>query len=176
MFWDNFWPNFFADLSVGLILGLGVALWLSRRETEAEKTKRKKDLLRMVKKELEDNKNHLRQNSEKIRDEGKLFSPCLPGLKDEYWRVLSDGGEIKWISDDFELLEKMSVAYHYIGSVKKTELDFNDAVLDLREYSSLATSSNERRKRTLRLWLLDGYGNVEKYAKEVIENIDPLIG
>jgi hypothetical protein len=130
----------------------------------------------MIKKELNDNLLQIKGVKDyQLHHENRMYNPILPGLKDEYWRVLSDGGEIKWVSDDFVLLERMSIVFHYIGSVKRLEHKFNDTILGFQSFRNINGEVNERVKRSIRITLLDGYNNVEKYTNEVLKRIEDLV-
>jgi hypothetical protein len=122
-FLDNSMGNWFATMT-GVIVGIPIALWLSRRQQKEQEKKeqearerealvRKTKILRLVKTELEHNRDQLLASKEEGVTQRVVF---VNGLKDELWSAFSDGGELQWIRD-LQLLYVISFAYHYIRRV-----------------------------------------------------------
>jgi hypothetical protein len=112
-----------AATMIGVIVGVPIALWLGsfqqmeqerkeRNKNELEALARKSKILKLIKKELEYNREQLL--AAKIEVDGVPKRVVfLEGLKDELWNAFSDGGELEWIKD-LQLMDAISFAYHYI--------------------------------------------------------------
>jgi hypothetical protein len=121
-FLENFIGNWAATM-IGVVVGIPIALWLSRlqqkeqerKEQEREKQEalaRKSKILKLIKKELEYNRDQLLASRIEVDGVPKRVV-FLEGLKDELWNAFSDGGELEWIKD-LQLMDVISFAYHYI--------------------------------------------------------------
>jgi hypothetical protein len=126
---DNFLGDALATI-IGVIIGIPIALWLGRkqqkdqeeRERQAEQresAERKAKILKLIKRELEHNREHIVE-SEKRNGRKEEKEPPIRGFKDELWRAFSDGGELEWITD-LDLLHFVSQAYHYIRVASELE-------------------------------------------------------
>ncbi|MBI5476255.1 MAG: hypothetical protein HY964_05905 [Ignavibacteriales bacterium] len=109
MDFSQFWSDFLSTV-LGVALALVGAIKLekyaqSRQEKLrfAEKEKRSKLILNLIKNELDYNLTAL------VKIDDNIFS-TYNYLRIESWKSFSDGGEIKWI-DDPELLNIISTAY-----------------------------------------------------------------
>ena len=116
-FWKSFLSNAFATF-FGAIIGIPIALWINRRQQKAseksekeqatiETKKQEEEILRLIEAELLFNKKLIQAAINPTKDMAILYS-----LKDESWKVLSNGGEVHWIQD---LVLRDSVAYAYYG-------------------------------------------------------------
>lgn len=118
----SFWKDFVSNLSatlLGVALGIPIALWISRFQERRTEKERKRNVLEKLKKELLENLKYLRMREDEKLDIDHLAEALFfaSGLKDEVYRVISDGGELEWIKD-LDLLETISSAYYFIRDIK----------------------------------------------------------
>ena len=120
-FRDAFGSNFLATVA-GVALGVPIAVWLTLKEAdevgktakaqeEAQSARRRKEILTVIQLELTENKEALLAR----RTSGSRGF-VIPFLGDEVWAAMSDGGELRWISDP-NLLRKIARSYWYIRTV-----------------------------------------------------------
>lgn len=120
----NFFENFFSNLLstlLGAIVGVPIALFLYHHQKKDEIEQRHNDqikrqikILQLLKGELESNQRTLTEINADFRftsENFKLLFYVAYKLKDAYWKALSNGGEIQWITD-VELLNKLAWVYH----------------------------------------------------------------
>jgi hypothetical protein len=73
---------------------------------------RKTKILKLVKGELEDNLQKLRE-----RGNGEVRQLVfVKRFKNELWKAFPDGGELRWIRD-LQLLDALATAYHFIAGL-----------------------------------------------------------
>lgn len=117
---QNTMANWLATMigaAVGVLIGLEVYRWQQGQEQNAkeeEENTHKTQILAAILRELMDNRKALAARREKPPQERSIYLGFR--LKDELWKALSDGGELRWIVD-LSLLESIADAYHYIKSV-----------------------------------------------------------
>lgn len=117
-FFPDFVSNFIATL-IGLIFGIPLGLEVDRRiEREKEKGKEREVLFLLVQ-EMQGNLINLeewkRPSSE--RDFMEQVTNLIGGVRDEFWRALSDGGEIGCIKDPNQL-HSIADAYYSISAIR----------------------------------------------------------
>jgi hypothetical protein len=111
------WLATMIGAGVGVLIGLEVDRWQQGREQMAKKEEtscQETQVLNAILRELMDNRKALAARREKMPQERSILLGLT--LKDELWNALSDGGELRWITD-LTLLESIAAAYHHIRSV-----------------------------------------------------------
>lgn len=124
--------------AVGVLAGVPFALWIVRLGGEltaaqaiAEAAARRRTVLGVLTVELADNLEQLRgERSKRPRPDP------VPLLRDETWRALADGGQLRWIEDP-ELIGRLARAYHRIGTTTLLERQ----ILELRSNPLWRTTS-----------------------------------
>ena len=122
-FYSAFLANFLSTLA-GFVLGVPVAIWLALRqarqqrdaaEEEAERlsVRRRNDVLRAIRKELAEDRATLTNDR---GDAEGAWEFAVPFLMDEVWTAMSDGGQLKWITDT-AVLRQLARAYVFIKTI-----------------------------------------------------------
>jgi len=168
MFWENFLPNFLSDLAAGVILGFVLALYIENRQKIGERKKQREELLILVKKELMMNYESIDTRIEKLERE---YIVEFPGLKDEYWSVMSNTGQLSSVIQDAQLMERLSKAYYLIKAIKFVEQQYyqvrSNARSLLRIEEQVAEITNP-----LRNDLINGYKTLRKYMELFLKKED----
>jgi hypothetical protein len=136
-FEQSFLANFLATLA-GVAVGVPVAIWLTLHDANEQRkladqqerdraSGRRQDVLTAVRHELDENKVALAER----RKTGKR-ELIVPFLQDEVWAAMSDGGELRWITDA-ALLRQMARSYHFI----RTAIFLETQVFEVRFYAGL---------------------------------------
>lgn len=114
--WDAYWSGAlpaFAAIAGGVPIALRLAQLgeegARKRETEAAAARRSL-VLEVIRNELRENLDELQG----VRAQRPRLL-VIPSLKDEVWRALGLGGELRWV-DDPELIERLARAYHRIST------------------------------------------------------------
>ncbi|MBN2501265.1 MAG: hypothetical protein JXB38_10845 [Anaerolineales bacterium] len=130
-FWVGFFQNLASDILVALFIGIVVTFYLSKREDIEQREKRKNEILGLLLNELSGNLTEIETNEGKLQGNNwSNWNTLLPGLKDETWKAISEGGEVKWLDAELlGLLNRFTIIYHYISSVKFHEREFNLALM-----------------------------------------------
>ncbi|MCA3288008.1 MAG: hypothetical protein ING09_15790 [Roseomonas sp.] len=122
-FWDGLVGNLVATL-LGIIAGVPVALHLERRRAanEAKEKKReeiriKKEMLTLLREELQDNSNRLQR-----RVDLKPSIPIEP-LKMSSWVALRESGDLKYISEP-NLISCIANFYRFLAIIQDREEHF----------------------------------------------------
>jgi hypothetical protein len=168
---DNFLGDALATV-IGAIIGIPIALWLGRRQQkeqeererqaeQRESAERKAKILRLIKRELEHNREHIIED-EKRNERKEEKGPPIRGFKDELWRAFSDGGELEWITD-LDLLHSISQAYHYIRVASELE------GLYLQYHYYPGTYPQPRREESIP-------GRLDRFEKIVLRFIEKALG
>jgi hypothetical protein len=162
----------------GAIIGIPIALALNRKQQKEqeeieqqaknqEASERKAKILKLVKEELEHNRDHIRKSQEDPNgvSEGVIHPN---GLKDELWNAFSDGGELEWIRD-LQLLHIVSLAYHYIRRAAYLERLY----LQYKYYPGTRADSNRfPGEAGLSKWLTQLYPTVLDFIEKALKEID----
>ena len=175
-FLDNSMGNCFATMT-GVIVGIPIALWLSRRQQKEQEKKeqearereasiRKTKILRLVKTELEYNRDQLLAGKEETDGVTKRVV-FVNGLKDELWSAFSDGGELQWIRD-LQLLHVISFAYHYIRRVIYLEKIY----MEVKHFPGLPSPYPTTPSEDLIRGLIDFDPVVLQSIEQALEEID----
>jgi len=142
-FWDNAIGNLLATV-LALVAGIPVALWIDRfikRREEKEKysleRKREKELLELVKEELDFSSARLNDRS---KDKGSL--PIQP-LKTDLWEAASSSGAIHLIENP-KLLNRIASAYYVLKTVKRIEEECHKALRGATVTFSDGTTATQR--------------------------------
>lgn len=122
-FWDGLVGNLVATL-LGIIAGVPVALHLERRRApnEAEEERReeiriKRELLKLLREELQDNSKRLQQRT--------ALTDTIPTepLKTSIWEALRDSGDLKYVSEP-SLISCIANAYRLLVIIYNREENF----------------------------------------------------
>ncbi len=152
-FWDNAMGNMFATI-LALIAGIPIALWIDRRIKLGEEERtyiyarmREKDLLELIKEELQFSLNSLFLQGKK----GNSTSMIIQPLKSDLWESLTASEEIKYIEDP-NLLNRIASAYYVLKIVKGIE---EQAYVALRTSAIQVTLPDGTKKSGFQLLLED---------------------
>jgi hypothetical protein len=137
-FWQNTVSNFIATF-FGLFFGIPIALWINNIQQEIiddnEKSKSNKEARQRRKLILDSLRTELNGDYELLKDypgytitnksfDWLYFFSTAPSI--EFWRSLSNSGELRWI-EDADLLMHIAWAYHSIEQVKGSGQLFVDS-------------------------------------------------
>lgn len=137
-FWQNTVSNFIATF-FGLFFGIPIALWINHLQQESidenEKLKSNEEARQRRKIILTSLRTELNGDYELLKDypgytityksfDWLYFFATAPSI--EFWRSLSNSGELRWI-EDADLLMHIAWAYHSIEQVKVSGQLFVDS-------------------------------------------------
>jgi hypothetical protein len=112
---------------IGAIFGIPIALWVNTNLQNVEIKQRRSSLLKTIKGELVRNLDVAKHSLEIFERDGHTVSPTL--MKNEFWNAITYGGEIRWISDDIELIGMIAAIYHNIYKATLLELRYYDILV-----------------------------------------------
>lgn len=164
-YWFGFTQNFSSDLIAGIVIGSILAFYISRRERAQQKQQRKDEIIRLLLQELNDNLSEISRNEEKLKGTSwQTWEALFPGLKNETWKAISEGGEVKWLdAESIGLLNHLSIIYHYLARVKMLEQEFSIALMRHK------ASGSGYEIIMLQPAIIDGYQKIKKYTIELLE-------
>jgi len=176
VFRDSAMGNLFATM-VGALIGILIALEINRQQQETQERKEaefqeqeendhKAKILKLVKSELEYNRNSLTERQPKKEGESQR-KVLLPRLKDELWNAFSDGGELQWIKD-LQLLDFISTAYYHVRTIIFLEEKYFEAV----HYPGMVVQQNKYPKDYILGYLATTDPEVLKHIEEALGEID----
>lgn len=123
----DFWSNLAATI-IGVVVGIPIALLVNDIIQKSETKKQKKQILISIKGELILNLRAATNILEVFERDGHLVS--TPFMKDEFWKTITHGGEFQWISQDIDLVGKLSGIYHSIYISKFLEIHYYDLMIN----------------------------------------------
>lgn len=178
-FWDNAVGNLLATV-IALIAGIPVALWIDRqiKKNEDEKKylserKKEKDILLLIKEELEFSYKSLFLNGKK----GNTTSMTIQPLKSDLWDALISSEETKHI-ENASLLNRLSSAYYALKIIKNIE---GQAYIALRTSALQITFPDGTKKNSAQMLLEDARtldklfeDNINEALKSIDKRINEL--
>lgn len=171
-FWDNAMGNMLATV-LALIAGIPIALWIDRRAKSSEenqkrfeKKRREKEILRLIKEELDFSYNSLFLAGKK----GNISSLTVQPLKSDLWEALVASEETKYV-DDPNLLNRISSAYYILKTVKNIEWQ---AHIALRTSSISFTFPDGSKKNSAQILLEDARGFDNLFESSIKEALDMI--
>lgn len=175
-FWDNAMGNILTTI-IALIAGIPTALWVDRRIKSGEENrkyisdrKREKNLLELIKEELEFSYKSLFLSGKK----GNKTSITIQPLKSDLWDALVSSDETKYIEEP-NLLNRISSAYYVLKIIKNME---KHAYIALRTSAIRFTLPDGTKKNAAQLLLEDARSFdslFENSIKEALEMINKRI-
>lgn len=120
-FWSSVLANLLADAVIAVVLGLIASRYFQAKESRQDIQKKHNDILILIKTELETNV-ELSHGAIKSLRENKGVP--VPGLKTEIWDMFSHSGKLDWLSDDLNLLHRLSNGYNSIRGIVNWEKAF----------------------------------------------------
>lgn len=105
----------------GVVLGIPTALYIAHFQEKETEKERKKRILNLLKKELDNDAGYIfswKGRSDQTGPDEVNDSEISIFLRDDVWKAFADGGELQWIKDP-DLLEQLSIAYFQIGAIKE---------------------------------------------------------
>ncbi len=172
--------NLFATM-VGALIGILIALEINRQQEETQDRKeaevreneeqnRKSKILKLLKGELEYNRQLLSERQSSKGDE-KTRNVSLPKLKDELWNAFSDGGELQWVKD-LQLLDFIATAYYHIRTIIFLEDKYFEAV----HYPGMVVKQEKYPKDYILGYLTSLDPDVLKHIEVALGEIEKSLG
>jgi hypothetical protein len=180
--WANFviaaWSAVFATLIFGLIVGLSLYYVQHTQESEEHTAQQVKQaaenrsrILALTKTELEYNQQTLHA---RIADATQAADHIRTApLKNEFWKMLSASGDVRWISN-YELLYKISNAYFRLENTMYWEHQFLEAATSTGIAMMVTMSNGTSMPLVAYVWSLTAptYPEAEKAVTVALEGIN----
>jgi hypothetical protein len=162
--WENFCPDFLSNLLatfLGLLGGIPLALWLNRINEDRTQKERERDIIAALKREMGVNRNKAQEKIAAV-DAGKGVL-ALPGMKYEFYNMLINGGELKWVMRNSDFVQRVSTVFQTAKVINHLEVHYSET---MGTFTDLEKA--ERVKSNLS-------GSIKNGCEKLIEQIDETL-